>query len=75
MVERSVGDHAAMIDDHDPIASLFGFVQMVCRQQDRSPRIAKLVQHFKNPLAALRIDPHGRLIQQQDAGRMHHATR
>ncbi len=34
LFDSALGDDLSMIDDHDPIASLLGFVQMVGRKQD-----------------------------------------
>src|SRR5262249_39776210 len=74
LVERAVGDHAAVIDNDDPIADLLRFIQLMRGQKKRCPVTAKKIEHFPYSLSALRIDSNRRLVEQNDRRPVQHTT-
>ena len=74
VLKRAVSDDASLVNDHDPIGSLFGFVQMVCGQHERSAVVIEFVQHLENPLSALRVDSYRGFIEQDDLGTVENAA-
>ena len=65
--------HMAMIDDGDGIAEALGFFHVVGGVYDGSAFGAQFLDHLENAVAGLRIDAHGRLVEQHDARAVHQA--
>jgi len=63
---RAERDQASAVDHGNPVAEAFGFVHVVRRQQDRSAVRAELGDVLPELQAALRIEPGGRLVQEED---------
>ncbi len=72
--ERPLGDGVAVVDDDDPIALLLRLLQLVGGQQNRGSLAPQLVEHGEDPVAALRIHPDRRLVEQQDERSVEHAA-
>ena len=73
--EGALGDDLAVIHDDDAIAARLGFFQLVRRQEQRDTAGAQLVEHFVDAFATLRIDAHGRLVEQQRLRFVQHGAR
>ncbi len=70
----SLSDDLAMVDDDDAIAALLCFVQMMRGQNNTSSSDVQFIQHVKDALSALGVDPYGWFIQKQDAWAMQNPT-
>ena len=68
LARRAQGDHLAVIDDRHTIAQALGLVHVVRRQQDRSARGAEVANEVPQLPARLRIEPGGRLVEEQEIG-------
>lgn len=75
LLNRAVGYHLSVIDDHDPIASRFGFIEMVCGKDNACPFLIEFIKHVKNALPTLRVHANGGLIQQQHIRAMQYSAR
>ena len=64
-----------MIDDHNPLAILLGFVKLVGREQEGNPFVAQDGEHFPDAGAALRIDTHRGFVQEHYGRSMQNAAR
>ncbi len=69
LVGRALGDHAASVDDDDGRRQVIGLVEILRRQHDVGPGPAHLTDAVPHLVAAPRIEPRGRLVEEQDAGR------
>ena len=58
----------AVVDDHDPVAAALGLLELVRGEEQRGPALAQRGQHLVDPLAALRVDADGGLVEQHDRG-------
>lgn len=74
LFDAALRDDLAMIDNHDPVASLLGFVQMMGCKQDGCPQTVQFIEHIEDPLTALGIDTDGGFIEQQKSGLVHHSA-
>ncbi len=55
-----------MIDDDQPVAQPLGFFHVVRRVNQRLAALLQRLQIVEDGVAALRVDAHGRLVEQQD---------
>ena len=68
--ECARGDNLPSIDDHNPTALRFGFVQVMSREQQRSPFRRQAFEHHIDAFTALRIHTNRGFIEQQQVGFM-----
>ena len=57
---------AAVVDDGDPVAELVGLLHVVGGEQDRLAVGVELAEDLPQGDAALRVEPGGRLVEEQD---------
>jgi len=62
------GDDATGARDADPVGDRENLLQLVGRQQHRSPFAGEPAQHGEEPLALLRGQDRGRLVEDQNIG-------
>ena len=60
-------DDAAVVDDRDAVAEPLRLFHVVRRVEERDAPALQLADHGVDPLAGLRIDAHGGLVQQEHA--------
>ena len=63
---------AALVDDRDPVAELVGLLHVVRREQDRLAVDVELAEDLPQRDAALRVEPGGRLVEEEDRRPVHH---
>ena len=71
-VGRALGDDLAVVDDADPVGELVGLLEVLRGEEDRHAELlvepAHLVPHAR---PAHRVEPGGRLVEEQDVGVVH----
>ena len=72
LFDSALRDDLSVIDDHNPIASLLGFVQMMGCKQDGGTQTVQFIEHIEDPLAALGVDSDGGFIEQQQTRLVHY---
>ena len=72
---RLIGDQLAMVDDGDPVAQLFGFLQIMGGQHHGHAALVELGHIFPQLLAQFDVHTGRRLVQDDDRRRMHHGLR
>ena len=63
---RVEGEDAAVVHDRDPVAELVGLLHVVRGEEDRLALVVELAEDLPEREAALRIEPGGRLVEEQD---------
>jgi hypothetical protein len=63
------------VDDRDPVAKLFGFLEIMGGQHHRHPVAVQLPDIVPQLLAKFDIDPRRRFVEHQDWRRMNHRLR
>ena len=61
----ALGEDAARVDDADAVAEPLGLLHVVRRVEDGHAALSKLVHGFEDGVAALRIDAHGGLVEDE----------
>src|SRR5262245_53051160 len=72
-VFRAGSDDPAMIDDRDAITETGRFLHVVRRVEQRDAPLLELEDPRVDSLARLGVDAHGRLVEQQETGRVDRA--
>ena len=75
LVAGPFGDHAAVIDDRDLVRELVRFFEVLRRQQDRRPFAPQVADDVPDLVAASRIEPGGRLVEEEHPRLGEHARR
>jgi hypothetical protein len=65
---RALGDDAAAVHDHEPVAELLGLVHVVRGEHERHALLLQPVQPLPQHVPRLRVEPGGRLVEQQHLG-------
>ena len=65
LLRRPFGDYLAVVDDHDAVGQSVGLVEVLRGQQDRDPPTGKGLDDVPRPLAARRIQPGRRLVEEE----------
>src|SRR6266849_6961837 len=65
-LQRVVGNHLSVIDDHDAVAETLGLFHIVRSVDEGFAALLQGLEIFKDGIAALRIDTDGRLIEQKN---------
>ncbi len=65
---RALGDDAAHVHDHEPVAQLLGLVHVVRGQHERDALALELPQPLPHEVARLRVEAGGRLVEKQQVG-------
>jgi hypothetical protein len=68
-----VGDDAAARDHRDPVGELVGLLQVLSGQHDGGPGSEQLADHRPQLRSAARVEPSGRLVEEEDPRRGDHA--
>ena len=68
---RALGDDAATVHHHQPVAQLLGFVHVVRGQHQRDAALLEPVEAVPQDVAGLRVEAGGRLVEQQQVGFAH----
>ena len=71
----ALGDDQPGIDDRDPVTERVGLVQVVRGEEDRHALVAEPAHLLPHASPARRVQPGGRLVQEDDLGRMDDAER
>ena len=58
----------AAVHDHEPVAQLLGLVHVVGGEHQRDALTLELVEALPQQVARLRVEPGGRLVEQQQLG-------
>src|ERR1035441_3449916 len=69
------GDDQPRVDDRDPVTQRVGLVEVVRGEEDRHALVAEPAYLLPHAGPARRVQPSGRLVQEDDLGRMDHAER
>jgi hypothetical protein len=64
----ALSDEVAVVDDGDPVGELVGLVQVLGGQQHRGPAGGQRPDDLPDLAAATRVQPGGRLVQEQQLG-------
>jgi hypothetical protein len=64
----ALGDDPAVVDDGDPVGQLVGLVQVLGGQQDGGAAGGQRSDDVPDLVAAVGVQPGGRLIQHQQLG-------
>ena len=72
---RALGDHGAPVDDHDVVGQLVGLLEVLRREQQRRAVVDQLAQHLPQLHARARVEPGGRLVEEQHGWRRDQADR
>ena len=62
--EGAVGDDPSLVQDRDPVGELFGLVQVLRGEQHRRALPGELLDAVPHLDASLRVEPGGRLVQE-----------
>ena len=65
---RAFGNDLAVVDDHDPVGQVVGLFEVLGGEQHVGAVGDELAHSFPEGDAASRVEPGGRLVEQQDAG-------
>ena len=69
LVGRALGHEPAVVDDADPVGELVGLLEVLRREEDRHLELAvEPANLFPHRGPAHRIEPGGRLVEEQDLG-------
>ena len=68
LARRALGDDAAAVHDHEPVAELLGLVHVVRREHERHALALQLVEPLPHEVAGLRVEPGRRLVEQHELG-------
>ena len=71
----AAGDHAAVVDDDDPVGELVGLVEVLRRQQQRDAVGDEPSDHLPHAHSAGRIEAGRRLVEEQHRRSRHQARR
>ena len=66
---RALGDHAAVVDDGDPLGELVGLVEVLRAEQDRRPLADERADDVPDLVARARVEPGGRLVEEHQLRR------
>ena len=69
------GEHPAAVQHRDPVGQPVRLLQVLRGQQDRHPVRDQPADHVPDRLPAARVQPGGRLVQEQHLGAAHQAHR
>ena len=65
---RALGHDLAVVHHHEPVAELLGLVHVVRGEHQRDAALLEPVQPVPQHVARLRVEPGGRLVEQQQVG-------
>jgi hypothetical protein len=68
LVRRALRDHRAQVDHGDPVGEVVGLLEVLRREQDRLALIDQLTDHRPEVHPAPRVEPGGRLVEEQHVG-------
>ena len=68
---RAVGDDGAVVDDHDVVGELVGFLEVLRGEQQRGAVVHEIAEVRPELDAATGVEPGGRLVEQQHARARH----
>ena len=68
---RALAHDQAVVDDRDPIAELVGLLEVLGGEEDRRPLAVDPAQLLPDRQPAGRVEPGGRLVEEQDVGLVH----
>ena len=71
----ALGDHRAVVDDHDPVTQHVGLIEVVRGQEDRGAPLPEAADVLPEIRPVLRVQPGARLVQEQHLGLVHDAER
>ena len=63
---RAVGHHPAVVDDHDPVSDLVGFMQVVGGEQDGPAFLAELADHLPERTPGGHVHRRRGLVQEDE---------
>ena len=69
LVGRAVGDGAAVVEHDDVVGQPVGLLEVLRGEDDRGAVADELAQHLPQVAAAARVEPGGRLVEEQHLGR------
>ena len=75
LAHRAGLENLPVVHDRNPVTELLGFFQVVRREEDRGALARNITDNLQNGIPGLRINPHGRFVQQQHLRPMHQADR
>jgi hypothetical protein len=64
---RALGDHAAVVDDRDPVGELVGLVEVLRAQQHGRALADERAHDLPHLVARARVEPRGRLVEDHQA--------
>ena len=65
---RALGDHAAVVDDRDPVGELVGLLEVLGGQQHGRPFVGERPHGAPHLVAPARVQARRRLVEEQDRG-------
>ena len=68
LARRALGDDAAAVHDHEPVAELLGLVHVVRREHEGHALALQPVEALPQEVARLRVEAGGGLVEQQQLG-------
>ena len=68
LVPRARGDHPAVVDHRDPLGELVGLLQVLGGQKQRGALALEVSNRIPDLVAAARVEPGGRLVEEEDPG-------
>ena len=75
-LRRPAGHDLAAVDDREVVGEHVGLLEVLRRQEDRDAVVARQARHLLPHVgAALRVEPGGRLVEEEDARVMHERER
>ena len=66
---RAVRDGPAVVEHDDVVGELVGLLEVLRREDDRGAVAHEVAQHVPQVVAAARVEPGGRLVEEQHLGR------
>ena len=66
LVGGALGDDPAAVEHRDPVGELVGLLQVLGGEEDRDAAGDQLADHLPHGPAAARVEPGGRLVQEDD---------
>ena len=69
LAARALGDHLPVVDDRDPIGQLVGLLQVLGREQHGGAGAHQRPHDVPHLVAAARVEPGGRLVEEEHARR------
>ena len=68
---RALGDHAAVVDDHDVVGEHVGLLEVLRGEQHGGAAAHELLDHAPELVAALRVEAGGGLVEEQHRRTVH----